>query len=133
MKKWFKLLYPLLIFPLLVWPTEIVTNDHIAYFQLSEEAMNDREKADEEYKNLYHDGDKEVLITTIVLLCITVVLLVCNGLKIDSKVKRMIFYLVTIAVAYTLSGWFYNYNHFRNYWYVIFPEIQGMPIRTPQL
>ncbi len=131
MKKWFKLFYPLLIFPLLVFPTEIATNDHIASFQMSRDVLlnHDWEKAERATKSFYYDGDREVLITTVVLLCITIALLIYNGLKIDGMVKRMVFYLVTFAIAYVLSGWFYNYNFFYSYWYVIFPEIPDMNIR----
>ncbi len=35
-------------------------------------------------------------------------------------------------ITYALSGWLYNYNHFSNYWYDIFPEIQEMRIRRPR-
>ncbi len=132
MKKWFKLLYPLLIFPLLVFPTDVATDHHIANYQLSEPARENMEIAEREYKNLYYDGDREVFITTIVLSCITVALLVCNGLKINSMPKRIVFYLVTFSIAYALSGWFYNYNHFRSYWYDIFPELQEMRVRRPR-
>ncbi len=133
MRKWFKLLYPLLIFPLLALPTRLATNDHLASYQMNPEERVDMKKADEIYRNFYYDGDKEVFITTIVLLCITTGLLVYNGLKINGMVKRMVFYLVTFAITYALSGWFYNYNHFSNYWYDIFPELHGMTIRTPQV
>ncbi len=131
MKKWFKLLYPLLIFPLLALPTEIATDHHIAFFQQSPETLlnHDWERAERAYKSFYHDGDKEVLITTVVLLCITIALLVYNGLKIKGMIKRMVFYLVTFAITYALSGWFYNYNFFYTYGYTIFPEIQDMHIR----
>ncbi len=112
MKKWFKLLYPLFIFPLLAFPTELATDDHIASFQLSIDALHDAEKADKSYESFYYDGDREVFITTIVLLCITVGLLACNGLKINGMVKRIAFYLVTFAITYALSGWFYNHNFF---------------------
>ncbi len=130
MKKWFKLLYPLLIFPLLAFPTEIATDHHIAFFEMSEEVIRDPMKTGEaSYKSFYHDGDKEVLITTVVLLCLTIALLIYNGLKINGMVKRMVFYLVTFAITYALSGWFYNHNFFYTYGYTIFPEIKDMHIR----
>ncbi len=45
MKKWFKLLYPLLIFPLLALPTQVVTEHHIASYQMNPEERADMEKA----------------------------------------------------------------------------------------
>ncbi len=132
MKKWFKLLYPLLIFPLLALPTQVVTEHHIASYQMNPEERADMEKAERIYKSFYHDGDKEVFTTTIVLLCISIALLFYNGLKINNMSKRMVFYLVTFVITYALSGWFYNYNHFSNYWYDIFPELQEMRIRRPR-